>query len=145
MRMNMLTVSVDGEQHIVALVVKEPSCKFRCYAECLLIVQLVIVIGMKGNAHLVGKIAFPIGWLSEQATCEQDSIGKIIPIAVKRIIQVVRCFHHTLRDLFRITPQNVIARPAQLLHSFTGLVIDIHVTEHRLQISDASGSPKSPP
>lgn len=108
----MLTVGMDGEQHIIALIIKEPSCKFSCYAECLLIIQLVIVIGMKGNAHLVGKIAFPIGWLSEQATCEQDSIGKIIPIAVKRIIQAVRCFHHTLRDLFGVSTQDVIARPS---------------------------------
>lgn len=70
MCVDMLTVGMDGEQHIVALIIKEPSCKFRCYAECLLIIELVVVIGMKGNAHLVGKIAFPIGWFSEQAAGE---------------------------------------------------------------------------
>lgn len=65
MRVYMLTVGMDGEQHIVALIIKEPSCKLRSNAKCLLIIELVVVIGMKGNAHLVGKIAFPIGWLSE--------------------------------------------------------------------------------
>lgn len=145
MRVDMLTVGMDGEQHIEALVIKEPSCKFLCYAECLLIVQLVIVIGMKGNAHLVGKIAFPVCRLSEQAAGEQDIIREVITVTVKCKIQIIRRFHHALRDLFRITSQDVIARPTQLLHGFAGLVIDIHVTEHRLQISDASGIPKSPP
>ena len=112
MRVDMLTVGMDGEQHIIALVVKEPPCKFRRDAECLLIVQLVIVIGMKGNAHLVGKIAFPIGGLSEQAAGEKHIFCKVVTVTVKCKIQVVRCFHHTLRDLFGVSTQDVIARPS---------------------------------
>ena len=142
---DMLTVGMDGEQYIVTLIIKEPPCKFRCDTECLLITEPVIVIWMKGNAHLIGKIAFPISRLSEQAAGEQDSIRKVITVTVKRIVQVLFRLDNTLRDLFRISPQDVIARPAQLLHGFAGLVIDIHVTEHRPQISDASGTPKSPP
>ena len=145
MRMDMLPVGMHGKQHIKALAVKKTFCKFLCDLKCLLVCQAFVVIRMKGNTHLVGKIFLPADRLSPHPACEQYLLCKAVTIAVKRKIQVIRCLDNTLCNLLRIASQNVITGTAKLLYGFTGLVINIHVTEHGQPPPAISEKPKSPP
>ena len=113
MHMDMLCVRMHRPHCFISLAPKKFMRKFPCYLICFLIGQLIIIIRMKGNRHLMCQNIFLFVtriFFIVHLPCYKQTVSKIIPVTPKRSVQIRSCLLDPFFNLFFFRSKNIICR-----------------------------------